>query len=71
MLGFRPDLGLLDGSGSLPIPFGPYRALAALSARPDRVQIGSRGAARRPIFDRGLVGCTCIVLGRILGSLLA
>ena len=71
MLGFRPDLGLLDGSGSHSIPFSLSRASPARSARPERATNGACGVEWRLFFDQGLLGSTCIVSGRILACWLA
>ena len=71
MLGYRPHLGPVDGSGSHSIPFSLSRASPARSARPERATNGACGVEWRLFFDQGLLGSTCIVSGRILACCLA
>ena len=50
------------------ISHGCYSALGSLKASQHPAINGSHGADWRPIFDRGLLGFTCIVSGQALGS---
>ena len=68
---FWPGFRVLAGCGSRSISFGPYGALFDLAAHQNRVQNGARGVEWRPFFDRGLLGSTCIVSGRVFACCLA